>query len=1178
MTLTEDGLQQTVLECNEAPPTRNHDQPRVGQTNSIRMTNGGGNTKRGEGPALVKKGTNTKARRTRHKSGKNKNMQMAVINIRGMKGKVKSLESLLTSEKIGIAIISETHLQNKETAHVKGYTWTGKNRTKTQGGGVGILIRNDLTGITVSEETPEDEEVEIKWVQLKLRPKNIYIGAFYGPQESAPKEILERTYATLEAHINCLKTKGEVIIAGDFNAKLRVEHQGITQEESQNGTRLQGIIDRHGLTTLNRNPSAGLWTRVNRKNTQERSVIDYIIMTKDTAASVTSTIVDEEGSLRIKGKNETDHNTILTNIRINQPRTPHIIKKWKLENNEGWEKFSEVITKGMKELNNKTHGTKQEMYNKFENMVKRTLKSTVGERVIDINKPTKIKSEEIQKLRAAKKKAKKKFETACKTGQPAEKRETLEDYQRHSRKLREAIEKEEQKRLDEKLKKISEEAKHNPNIIWKLRRKIIKKKELEYEIMDEEGNTISNPEEAKEHVASYFQELYQARPGTHAYKKWTEYIKQKVANLSQKYQNNREPGEEITNKELNEAIRKLKRKKATGPDSIPNEIFIEASGEARNEYRKMMNGIYQEEEIPDQWQLGEITRLYKGKGTKGKCSNERGITLASNVGKVFERIINHRIKPNVHITEFQAGGQEGAATSDHLTVLKEAINHIRGKKQTAYVIFLDVQKAYDKAWLDAIMYAMDKCGLKGKNWEITRKLNSNLKAKIKTKHGHTREIKIKDSIRQGGVLSVIQYATIIDEIAKELTAKNLGIDLPGQGKLGCLLWMDDVTLIHNDPKELQKMLDVTNDIAMRYHIEFGAPKCKVVKIGPGKPSKIKLGNTVLEETDSYKYLGEIFNKNGNNKDHIEAIRNKVNGAYSNILATTGTCEFKGIKMKSIWKLVDTCIIPIITYGAEAANHNKKEKEAIQQIFNDLLKRILNLPQPTPNTNLLIETGYLPIEYLIDRKKIMQANRIARNEKSSLVKKVTQVEESRWMKGILELLNKYKMEEEDLQLTKHQLKTKIYDQQVDTYKAEIEEESKNKSKLKYLLDNINEIQIGKRPAYMDELTRKQCAAIACVRTRMVPVKNNHKGSHTDLTCRWCKNSETEETQDHVLSSCQGNEKIMENQIEFGQAFKSHPQDLRECAEKITKMIDYIKDGKEKKSPRPKNNPTTNTKTK
>ena len=97
-----------------------------------------------------------------------------------------------------------------------------------------------------------------------------------------------------------------------------------------------------------------------------------------------------------------------------------------------------------------------------------------------------------------------------------------------------------------------------------------------------------------------------------------------------------------------------------------------------------MNDIHEHENIPPQWQKGNIVRLYKGIGTKGKCSNERGITLTSNVGKVFERMINERIKDEIDITEAQAGGRKGAATVDHLITLKEVINHMRQKKNSIY--------------------------------------------------------------------------------------------------------------------------------------------------------------------------------------------------------------------------------------------------------------------------------------------------------------------------------------------------------------------------------------------------------------------------------------------------------------------------------------------------------------
>ena len=149
------------------------------------------------------------------------------------------------------------------------------------------------------------------------------------------------------------------------------------------------------------------------------------------------------------------------------------------------------------------------------------------------------------------------------------------------------------------------------------------------------------------------------------------------------------------------------------------------------------------------------------------------------------------------------------------------VANIRNERKTACIIFLDVQKAYDKAWLDAILYMLSKNGLKGKNLQLVKKMNSGLRAQIQTKYGLTREIKIKDSIRQGGVLSVKEYAALIDEISKELRLKNLGIKIDEENKMGCLLWMDDVALIHYDTETLQQMMECTNDEARRYHVEFG---------------------------------------------------------------------------------------------------------------------------------------------------------------------------------------------------------------------------------------------------------------------------------------------------------------------------------------------------------------------
>ena len=65
------------------------------------------------------------------------------------------------------------------------------------------------------------------------------------------------------------------------------------------------------------------WTRQNRKNTTEKSIIDYILVSSTQKRIIENIEIDELGTLRIKGKNDTDHNTITATI-LTECSNPHV--------------------------------------------------------------------------------------------------------------------------------------------------------------------------------------------------------------------------------------------------------------------------------------------------------------------------------------------------------------------------------------------------------------------------------------------------------------------------------------------------------------------------------------------------------------------------------------------------------------------------------------------------------------------------------------------------------------------------------------------------------------------------------------------------------------------------------------------------------------------------------------
>ena len=51
---------------------------------------------------------------------------------------------------------------------------------------------------------------------------------------------------------------------------------------------------------------------------------------------------------------------------------------------------------------------------------------------------------------------------------------------------------------------------------------------------------------------------------------------------------------------------------------------------------------------------------------------------------------------------------------------------------------------------------------------------------------------------------------------------------------------------------------------MIFHIKFGREKSQLLTIGNAEPPpEMKLGNDVLDNTDTYRYLGMTINSSGN---------------------------------------------------------------------------------------------------------------------------------------------------------------------------------------------------------------------------------------------------------------------------------------------------------------------------
>ena len=99
----------------------------------------------------------------------------------------------------------------------------------------------------------------------------------------------------------------------------------------------------------------------------------------------------------------------------------------------------------------------------------------------------------------------------------------------------------------------------------------------------------------------------------------------------------------ISKGEIRSALTHLKNAKAPGVDNIPPEAFKEGGPCTVEALHRILNFVWEKEEIPDDWKRCLLVKLTK-KGDLSRCGNWRVIMLLSIPSKVLTRIILNRMK------------------------------------------------------------------------------------------------------------------------------------------------------------------------------------------------------------------------------------------------------------------------------------------------------------------------------------------------------------------------------------------------------------------------------------------------------------------------------------------------------------------------------------------------------
>ena len=285
--------------------------------------------------------------------------------------------------------------------------------------------------------------------------------------------------------------------------------------------------------------------------------------------------------------------------------------------------------------------------------------------------------------------------------------------------------------------------------------------------------------------------------------------------------------------------------------------------------------------------------------------------------KIYERIIEGRLRMESTICEEQLGFMPGKSTVDAIFALRQTVEKYREKQKGLHLVFIDLEKVYDRVPRQEVCRCLREKGVSEKYVRIMKDMYAEATTQVRSTVRTTEKFKVKVGLHQGSTLRPYVFDIVMD-----VTTSEVREEVPW-----CAMFADDIVLADLTREGVQRKLERWREKLEARGLKISRTKTEYMWTGGEEwQGTVKLGQEDIKRASTFKYLGSVVSENGNLDAEVSY---RIQCAWMNWRKSSGILCDRRFSAKVKGKFYKSVVRPAMLYGAETWPIKKEQERKLE---------------------------------------------------------------------------------------------------------------------------------------------------------------------------------------------------------------------------------------------------------